>query len=165
MKTLKGLIITLLCIVTSGAIFGQSLTGDYHAAIGLRAGETSGITFKFRTGETSRVELLAGVWSDWINLTGLYERHVPAFSVEGMRWYYGAGGHVAFATGNYYNGGRHYTRGSDFAAGVDGIAGIEYKIPPIPIALSLDIKPFMEIYRNGDLYFGVDPGLGVKFTF
>jgi hypothetical protein len=165
MKNLVKTTVLLLLLILSGGVSGQSLTGDYHAAIGLRAGETSGLTFKFRTGSSSRVEIIAGVWSDWLSLTALYERHVSAFNVDGLRWYYGAGGHAAFATGNYYNGGRHYARGDDFALGIDGIAGIEYKIPPIPVAISLDVKPLMEIYRNGDLFFGVDPGLGVKFTF
>ncbi len=165
MKTLNKLMVPVILLIFLPGARGQSLTGDYHAAVGLRAGETSGITFKFRTGENSRVELLAGIWSNWLSITGLYERHVPAFNVEGMRWYYGAGGHIAFATGNYYNGGRSYSRGSDYAIGVDGVAGLEYKIPPIPIAISLDLKPLMEIYRNGDLFFGIDPGLGVKFTF
>src|SRR5512135_2990859 len=109
MKILRILFGPIIFLILSYGVSGQSLTGDYHAAVGLRAGETSGLTFKFRTGESSRVELIAGVWSDWLSITGLYERHVPAFNVDGMRWYYGAGGHVAFATGNYYNGGRHYT--------------------------------------------------------
>jgi hypothetical protein len=149
----------------ASAVAGQSLTGDYHAAIGIRAGETTGVTFKFKTGGSSSVELLAGFWSDWLNLTALYEKNVNAFNVNGMNWYYGAGGHVSFATGSYYNDGRRYTRGDDFALGIDGIVGLEYKIPPIPFALSIDIKPLIEIYRNGDIYAGIDPGIGVKFTF
>lgn len=159
------MILILICTLPAISAAGQSLTGDYKAAIGLRAGETSGLTFKFRTSNVARVELIAGIWSDWLSFTGLYERHTDAFKVDGMKWYYGAGGHAAFETGDYYNGGRSYTRGSDYALGVDGIVGLEYKIPPIPFAISLDIKPLMEIYRNGDLYFGIDPALGVKFTF
>lgn len=166
MYNLKKILASLsFCVLTIGAVWGQSLTGDYHAAIGIRAGETTGITFKFNTGGTSKVELLAGLWSDWFSLTALYEKHTNAFNVNGMNWYYGAGGHVSFATGNYYNNGRLYTRGDDFAVGVDGVVGLEYKIPPIPFAVSIDLKPLLEIYRNGDLYVGIDPGIGVKFTF
>jgi len=153
-----------LIIFLAAAANGQSLTGDYKAAIGIRAGETSGVTFKFRTSSASNIELLAGIWSDWLSLTALYERNAQAFNVNGLRWYYGGGGHVAFATG-IYNSGRLYTRGSDFAVGVDGVVGLEYKIPPIPFAISIDIKPLLEIYRNGDVWLGIDPGIGVKFTF
>ena len=67
--------------------------------------------------------------------------------------------------GTYYMAGRDYGRGKDFALGIDGIVGIENKIPQIPIAMSLDIKPFMEIFRDGELNFSLDPGIGVKFTF
>lgn len=166
MITLKKYTISLIIFISlTGVLAGQSLTEDYRAALGIRAGETSGISFKFNAGSTSRVELLAGIWSDWLSLTALYEKHVAAFNINGMRWYYGGGGHVSFATGDYYRGGRIYSRGDDYAVGVDGMVGLEYKIPPIPFAISLDIKPFMEIYRNGDLYLGIDPGIGIKFTF
>jgi len=161
-KTLTGL---SLFIFLSSVVCGQSLTGDYRAAIGIRAGETSGVTFKFKSRGSSGIELIAGLWSDWLSLTALYERNVPAFGVNGMNWYYGGGGHFSFVTGTYYNEGRRYTRGDDYSLGVDGMLGLEYKIPPIPFAISIDIKPLMEIYRNGDLFFGLDPGIGVKFTF
>ena len=166
MNTLKKYFICLSFIIfLKGVGYGQSLTGNYHAAIGLRAGDTSGLTFKFNSGGSSNVELLAGFWSNWLSLTALYEKNVSAFNVNGMNWYYGAGGHVSFVTGDYYNRGRQYTRGDDFALGLDGIVGLEYKIPPIPFAVSIDIKPFMEIYRNGNFFLGIDPGIGVKFTF
>lgn len=161
----KSLIITLFIITAGVTAEGQSLNGNYRAAIGVRAGETSGVTFKFKGRNSGGVELLAGFWHDWVSLTALYEKNVPAFGVDGMKWYYGGGGHISFATGDYYNGGRYYTRGSDYALGIDAIVGLEYKIPPIPFAVSVDLKPLMEIYRNGDLFFGLDPGIGVKFTF
>ena len=82
-----------------------------------------------------------------------------------MRWYYGGGGHIAFRTDSYYNGGRTYVRGDDFALGIDGVLGLEYKIAQIPFAVCFDIKPLVEVYRNGDMYFTFDPGIGVKFTF
>lgn len=165
MNTIKKFLISIsLYILLTNVAPGQSLTGDYRAAIGIRAGETSGVTFKFRTGGSSNIELLAGIWSDWLNLTALYEKNVPAFNVNGLKWYYGAGGHIGFATGTY-NEGRLYSRGEEFALGIDGVVGLEYKIPPIPFAVSIDIKPLVEIYRNGDLWLGIDPGIGVKFTF
>jgi len=165
MNIIKKILVTVsIYLIITAVVRGQSLTGEYRAAIGIRAGETSGITFKFPTGGGSKVELIAGIWSNWLNLTALYEKNVSAFNVNGMKWYYGGGGHVAFATGTY-NEGRVYTRGDDFAIGVDGVVGLEYKIPPIPFAISVDIKPLLEIYRNGNVFLGIDPGIGVKFTF
>jgi hypothetical protein len=161
----KLLVTILIMMVFAGIMNGQSLTSEYKFAVGLRAGETSGIAFKYNMNKTSSLELIAGIWSNWLSVTGLYEINAPAFKVDGMRWYYGAGGHFASRTGTYYNEGRYYSRGEDFAFGIDGILGIEYKIPQIPFAISADIKPLMEIYRNGNLYLTIDPGIGVKFTF
>jgi hypothetical protein len=83
-RPVKILIFIFKCMLLTVTVSGQSLSGDYKAATGLREGSTR---------------------------------------VDGMRWYYGAAGHAAFATGNYYNDGRSYDRGSDFAPGVDGIVG------------------------------------------
>ncbi len=166
MKTIRKIFLGIsFCIISGYAVSGQALGTDYRLALGLRSGESSGITFKLNTGPSSGLEFIAGIWSNWLNITGLYEIKAPAFSIEGMRWYYGAGGHVAFSTGTYYKEGRYYTRGDEYAMGLDGIVGIEFKIPQIPFAVSFDAKPLVEIYRNGDLYFGIDPGIGVKFTF
>jgi hypothetical protein len=166
MKTLKMLFVCLSFFMVIGyGVSGQSLGNDYHVGLGLRAGETSGITLKINTPRASSLEFIGGIWSNWLSLTGLYEKRADAFNVSGMRWYYGAGGHAAFETSTYYNQGRIYTRGSDYAIGLDVIAGLEYKIPPIPVAISLDVKPLIEIYRNGDMFFGIDPGIGIKFTF
>jgi hypothetical protein len=109
--------------------------------------------------------LIAGFWTDWFNFTALYEKYAPAFNVDGMNWYYGGGGHVSLLTSNVRHDGRYYNRGEDFALGVDGIVGLEYKIPPIPFAVSIDLKPLIEVYRKGGVYVGLDPGIGIKFTF
>ncbi len=155
----------LLLLVMHTKTYAQSFDADYRYAVGLRAGETSGITFKFPVRNAMNVELIAGFWTDWINLTALLEKNAPAFNVEGMNWYYGGGGHLSLLTNDVRNHGRYYNRGEDFAIGIDGIVGLEYKIPPIPLAISLDLKPLIEVYRNGDVYVGIDPGLGIKFTF
>ncbi|MCE5346255.1 MAG: hypothetical protein LLG13_08215 [Bacteroidales bacterium] len=166
MNRLKNLIISIsVCIFFTGMATGQSFSDQYHVAVGLRAGESAGLSLKVNNQNSSGCEFLLGLWSNWISFTGLYEKNVQAFNINGMRWYYGAGGHIALETNTYYEQGRSYDRGSDFALGIDGIVGLEYKIPQIPFAVSLDLKPFLEMYRNGNLYFSADPGIGVKFTF
>jgi len=161
-KALGGLWIILFLTCNAHS---QSLSKEYRFALGLRAGETSGITFKFKTKNYSNIELIAGFWTDWFNFTALYEKNVPAFNVEGMHWYYGGGGHVSILTDVQRENGRYYNRGEDFALGIDGIVGLEYKIPPIPFAVSFDLKPLVEVYRDGGVYIGIDPGIGIKFTF
>jgi hypothetical protein len=97
--------------------------------------------------------------------TGLYEKNAQAFNIDGMKWYYGGGDHIGLATRTLYHEASSYTEGEEYAIGLDGIVGLEYKIPQFPFALSLDIKPLIEIYRNGYLNFEFDPGIGIKFTF
>ena len=145
---------------------------NYKTAIGLRAGETSGLTIKHFLNERSALEGILGVWPNAFSITGLYERHETVFSVEGMKWYYGGGGHVALMSGRTYyvynerNGYWYkYRSGSNTGVGVDGILGLEYKIKPIPFAISLDIKPLIEVTADGMLYEAIDPGLGIKVAF
>jgi hypothetical protein len=159
---------TIISIVTAK---GQSINSpDYRNAIGLRGGYPSGLTFKHFSSGTTAWEGILGVWHRALSLTILYEKHASAFDVSGMRWYYGGGGHVAFATSRRYyddRDGRYYYRyyRDDAAFGIDGIIGLEYKIPPIPFAISLDLKPTLEVTTGGAAYFDLDPGLGLKFTF
>lgn len=144
-------------------------TSSYKTAIGLRAGETSGLTIKRFIGSNTALEGIVGVWSHGLSTTILFEKYTPAFNVNGLNWYYGGGGHIAFETSRtvyYYRNGRYdkYHDGS-IGLGIDGLIGIEYKIPTIPFALSLDVKPFIEIISRGDIWISLDPGLGIKVTF
>lgn len=169
--------ISIISAIFSGLAFtevrGQDLTpafnqSFYTTAIGLRAGETSGLTIKHFTGSNQAVEGIIGIWPNAISLTALYERHASG-NTEGFSWYYGAGGHVAFETGRIYriSDRSFYYRYPDreVGIGIDGILGLEYKIPPIPFALSLDLKPFVEINTGGIVFIALDPGLGIKVTF
>jgi len=147
-------------------------TNTYNTAIGVRLGETSGLSIKhFMDRGSSAIDGIIGIWPDAFSLTCLYEKHANA-GIEGLTWYYGAGGHVFFESGSnryyyrdqYYYYRRYYT--TDGAGlGIDGVVGLEYKIRPVPFALSIDLKPFVESNTNGGLYVSLDPGFGIKFTF
>lgn len=145
-------------------------SATYSTAIGLRAGETSGLTFKKFVGGPNAIEFIVGVWPYGFSATGLYERHANA-GLEGLNWYYGGGGHVAEQSGRIYYAYRdrrydyYYRSGSDLGIGIDGIVGLEYKIKPIPFAVSLDLKPFLEVNTAGAAFISLDPGLGVKVAF
>ncbi len=140
----------------------------YRTAIGLRVGGTSGLTIKHFNGRGAALEGIIGIWNDAFSVTGLYEKYAGA-GLSGLNWYYGGGFHVAAESNRYYNRGRYYYRdyysNGGVGIGVDGIVGIEYKINPIPFAISLDLKPFFEINTNGGAFFALDPGLGLKFAF
>lgn len=166
MNPLKKIVIIITLVMTgSTAAVSQSFDSDYKYALGLRAGGPSGITFKINTQNSNSVEFIAGFWYDFINITALFEKNAPAFDVDGMRWYFGGGGHISFFTSEINDDRWYYRRGEGYALGIDGIVGLEYKIPPIPFAVSLDLKPFIEVDRAGEVHLGIDPGLGIKFTF
>jgi hypothetical protein len=144
---------------------------NYRTAFGLRAGETSGLTFKHFFSNNSAFEGIFSAWPYALGITALYEKHEQAFEVEGLNWYFGGGGHVAFETARSYYWYRYddryvyYHNRSGLGLGIDGIVGLEYKIKPIPFAFSLDLKPFAEVNRDGVWFMALDPGLGVKVTF
>lgn len=141
---------------------------SYRTAIGVRGGGTSGLTIKQLSGQNA-IEGIVGMWGSGFSLTGLYERYVPA-GVDGLNWYYGGGGHVAFSTGKIYNNNSRYLdyydgKDGGVGLGLDGIVGLEYKISPIPFAISLDLKPFFEVNTMGGTYVALDPGIGIKLAF
>lgn len=145
-------------------------SSSYTTAVGLRAGTTSGLTIKHFTGNSTAVEGILGFWESGLSATVLAERYVTAFDVQGLNWYYGVGGHAALYGANTNNRGWGDGRGdlpddSALGLGVDGILGLEYKIKPIPFAVSLDLKPFAEVTTTGSYWIALDPGLGVKVTF
>jgi hypothetical protein len=167
MKAAKKLCLIAMAIMTlflnrAGA---QTSEGNYKFAAGIRAGETSGLTFNVNTTASTGLEFIAGIWSDWVSLTALYEIRKEAFNAKGLNWYYGGGGHFSFATGTYYQEGRTYPRGDFSGIGLDAILGLEFKIPEVPFAVNFNLKPLFEINTVGDLYFAIDPGIGLKFTF
>jgi hypothetical protein len=145
---------------------------EYKNAIGIRAGGTSGITFKhfFNTGNA--FEAILGIWPNAVGLTALYEKHTGT-GVDGLKFYYGGGAHITGETGNYYyrthrNANREYiyrygTNG--FGLGIDGIVGLDYKIGVIPLALSFDLKPYLEVSNYGTIFTAIDPSLGIKIAF
>jgi len=176
MKTRSKFNILCLTLLMGSAANAQDLPdlvieeSDYKTSIGLRAGETSGLTFKhFFTGQDA-IDVIAGAWHHGLSLTAMYERSSNAFGVPGLIWYYGGGGHISMATtqGYYYyrDGNRRaeFYRHGSLGLGVDGVFGMEFKIPKAPIAVSLDVKPYIEFITTGGIWTSLDPGLGVKIT-
>lgn len=167
MKSRKLLAMVIILMVP---IFASA---QYKFAIGIRSGGTSGLTVKYNPTARSAFEGIIGFWNDGLSLTGLWERHVQAFDVEGMHWYYGGGGHIAFYDADYrgergpawWDDDRDDWNDGDLGLGIDGIVGLEYKIPPIPFAISIDLKPFLEVNTDGGTFLSLDPGLGIKLAF
>lgn len=146
---MKKILILILFIFIGGVINAQYKTG-----IGLRAGQEAGITLNINKTQKVGYEFMLGFSENWTNLTGLYEIRNDAFDVNGMKWYYGGGGHLAVPY-----------KTNDFAIGLNGIVGLEYKLPDVPFVFSFDVMPLIETNRYDGVYFGFDPGFGIKFVF
>lgn len=175
MKRTAAVLPLLLCLLFSRQTFAQKTenTGhDYSNAIGIRIGATSGVTFKHFMATGNAIDFILGIWPNAFGITALYEKH-QQLGLKGLKFYYGAGGHFTAETGKYYyrtNNDRNrpyvYRYGHrGFGGGIDGIVGLEYKIRAIPLALSVDLKPFVEISNYGDIYTALDASLGVKLAF
>lgn len=179
MKTrthLRTMIAGLAMIIGTGAIAQEQITPsintyNYKNAIGLRGGETSGLTFKHMFGKSNAFEGILSFWPYTFGATGLIEKNIN-MGAPGLNFYYGGGGHVNVGSARYkayylYNRGEYVyvQRSGELTAGVDGIVGVEYKFKPIPLAISADLKPFFEISTYGYTYTTIDPSIGIKLTF
>lgn len=178
LKTFTCTVLLCYTLISTQTVNAQSndrknpSTVDYRNAIGLRIGETSGLTFKHFFSNSSAFEGIVGAWPYSLGITALYENYISS-GVNGLNFYFGGGGHLNTGYGRpgyyvYNNGDNRYyyrSRYPGFGIGIDGIIGAEYKVPKIPFALSLDLKPFVEFNNAPDVFFALDPGLGIKFTF
>ena len=158
MKTFKLFLVSLFILLFSHSISAQ----NYKNALGLRIGSPYGITGKhFFSDKTALEGILSFGWGGF-GLTGLMEIHNETNQVANLKWYYGFGGHVAFWNdhpNNPWNGGE-----SDGAIGVDGILGLEYTFDDIPLNLSIDWIPSINLI--GDIGFAdFQLGISARYTF
>ena len=153
------------CIVL--VILGISLTAkaqntgsDYRTALGVKF-YPGAISIKHFNRTNRALEGLMYMYNDGVRFTGLYEIHGQIEGAEGLRWYIGPGGHIAFWNDNWKN---DNPKEGGVAIGIDGVLGLDYKIKGAPINLSLDWQPsFTFIGYN---YFEAGwAGLAVRFTF
>jgi len=150
------ILVSLFCLAT------LSQAQDYNTGIGLRGGPESGLSIKhFISGNTAIEGLFASRW-DGLNITGLYEIHAQAFNEPGLNWYYGFGGHIGFWDGNHSHWDHDDSNHTVF--GVDGILGLEYNFREIPINLSLDWKPALNIFGDPD-FWGDNGALSIRYVF
>jgi hypothetical protein len=115
----------------------QNTSQDYKLGLGLRLSSASptlsnsvSIKYMMPTGNAALEGLIS--FGDRFGLGGLYEIHRPLNATPGLKWFYGAGAYVGFQSGDTY-------------LGPTGILGLDYKFDKIPLNLSLDWKPELDI--------------------
>lgn len=144
------------------AISFNAKSQDYVNSVGLRAGLSTGISYKHFLSTTDAAEgILTTRWGGF-NITGLYERHLDSFDVDRLYFYYGAGGHIGFWDGDtnpWFNDASSYT-----VIGIDGIIGVEYALKEIPFNISIDWKPGINLIGYSG-FWGDELALSFRFIF
>ncbi|MEP7108930.1 MAG: hypothetical protein ABI760_13135 [Ferruginibacter sp.] len=145
-----------LLLVSIITFFSFSIKAqEYKTAVGIRLGPNSpaispGFTIKHFLDEQHAVEGIVAVNSG-IGFCALYEWHFPVTSVEHLHWFAGAGAYAAYRSNTSFIGGA-------------GIVGVDYKFPDIPLNISIDWKPELNIIESvGFEASGV--GFSARFTF
>lgn len=126
---------------------------DYRFGVGIRLSNATptlnnSITGRYFVTEKSAIEGIVS-FGNRFGIGGLLEIYKP-FSVEGLSWFYGGGAYVGFEDGDTY-------------LGPTGIIGMDYKFANVPLNISLDWKPELDIIP--DINFVHDAfALSVRFT-
>jgi len=172
---MKGVITTIL--FTSFIILSQNTANAqaYQNAFGFRGGVCWGPTYKFFVNEQYSAELLATFRKQGMQFTALMQSHKPAFwqYSDHLVFYYGIGGHIGYTrwmkredvpgtNGNYY----HVIPRSSPVIGADAQFALEYQFYNIPLALTIEYKPFIDIFGRPFIDIVLfDFGMTARFTF
>lgn len=125
-------------IIILGLLFILAVTvtaQDYRFAVGVRLSNSTptlnnSVTAKYFITEQSAIEGLVSFGSRF-GVGALLEIH-KKFQPQGFGWFYGGGLYLGFQDNNTY-------------VGPTGIVGLDYKFKDIPLNLSLDWKPELDI--------------------
>lgn len=149
----------LFTVISTLSLSNVSAQG-YDKAIGGRFGAANGISFKTGLSDKSMLELIGNFRSNsgvnYIRITGLYQIYNPIGETQGLNWYYGAGASL----------GSYKVKGGDgdFYLAANGVIGLDYKFNEVPINISLDWVPALELTPSTG-FWGGDIGLGIRYTF
>ncbi|MEO7923126.1 MAG: hypothetical protein ABIR30_05565 [Chitinophagaceae bacterium] len=154
-----------LCLVVAATCSLNPVQAqDYRTALGVRlssasAMQNNSISIKHFITDKTAIEGLF-TFGDPLAIGALVEFHKP-LAASGLNYFYGAGGYVGFTKTYNVNTNKNET---DPNFGAQGIIGLDYKFNNIPLNLSLDWKPELNIVS--DINF--EPaaiGFTARFTF
>lgn len=161
----KRVMFALVVMVLLYAMPNESKAQAYNTGVGLRLGSSNGLSVKHFIKEDVALEgILHTRWRGLL-ITGLYEVHKDIPDAEGLGWFYGGGAHIGSwnnGSGNPYWADSNY-RGSTIF-GIDGIIGMDYVFDNVPINLSLDFKPVLNLV-NGGGFWGDEFALSIRYVF
>lgn len=151
--------LSLLCIAVMLISASPLQAQDYKTALGIRLSSNgpavnNSVSFKHFMNPKLAVEALL-TFDNKAAIGGLLEIHND-MSTEGLKWFYGGGAYIGFDSDK---------ENTDRALmGAQGIIGLDYKFANLPLNLSLDWKPELNIIDN----INFEPaavGFTIRFTF
>jgi hypothetical protein len=161
----------LFLLITSSLVNGQSV----NKQAGLRTGYRGGFFYQM-TNEAGNAEIgyqaLLGFSNNGIQLTGLkiiYETSLSDISPD-LYFAWGYGGHVGFVYTDHlgFLGERYSFQGERFCPvlGADGWVSAEYRFRDIPLNISLNLKPFVELTIPSFVkIIPADLGISISYVF
>lgn len=157
--------IGLITTVSAQQTSNESVVSDkYKTAIGIRLSNNipvvgNAITLKHFINDKTAIEGLFS-FGDPLSFGALLEIHTP-FSTPGLQWFYGGGAYLGF--GKEFDVNKNRDVNKTYFGG-QGVVGLDYKFASIPVNISLDWKPELNIVP--DINF--EPaaiGFSARFTF
>jgi hypothetical protein len=170
---MKKLYCTLFVIILLTTSITKGQFGNRQA--GVRTGYRSGIFYQI-TNEAGNAEIgynaMLSFNNNGIQITGLriiYETTLSEISPD-LFFAWGYGGHAGFIYTDHlgFLGENYNFQGERFCPvlGVDGWAGAEYRFQDIPLNISLNIKPFVELTIPSFVrIIPVDLGISISYVF
>lgn len=131
---MKKLISTCVFVLLSHAALQSQ---PYNNAVGVRAGYSSGVTFRHFIDREFMAEGLALYNRDGFQFTAIYGYQFSPYAKERLYYYAGAGLHA----GNWDEA---------FALGAAVMAGTEFAFRKAPVIIGIEWKPMINFYRVFD---------------
>lgn len=146
------------CCATFAQTDNQSTT--YDRAIGIKFPGGFAISYKQFLKQNQNIEAEAMFINNGFRAVGLYEWNWDIQGIDGLRWYVGPGAHIGF----WNNDGSKKSNNSSAGIGIDGVIGLDYKFSDLPINISLDWQPSVDVIGSTGTGLGYG-GIGVRYTF
>lgn len=150
----------------------EAFSQNYQQSAGLRLGAAGGITYRRQFDSNLAGEVMLLSQNHGTVFVFLVEKQKPAilFDDLNMTFIYGLGAHIGAASNNCNNSDPydydHYYGYNKMQLGIDGFASFEYMVPRYPIALSLECKPYFELFDDHWLGLHLPViAFGARYTF
>lgn len=165
---MKKIIFTLAIIASMAGTLSAQAGGS---TIGLRLGFPTELSYQMGLNDANRIELGLGFRSygygigfgsnyTQFSFSGVYQWVWDLSQIaDGVNWYAGAGASVGYYSYNYIN-----TTFSAVPISILGQIGIEYNFSELPLRVSLDYRPGIQITSNGG-FIGDGYALGIRYRF